>query len=71
MIGNLRYPWRKSSFSDGGGEGSCVEVAGTDSAVLVRDTKLGDDSPILAVGYSAWTDFITTIRTGEMSRSQG
>ena len=37
--------WRTSSFTD---NGTCVEVADLpDGGRLVRDTKLGDASPVL------------------------
>ena len=39
--------WRKSSYS--GDQGNCVELADLgDGIVGVRDSKLGDDSPILS-----------------------
>ena len=76
-MNSLNAPsWRKSTFS--GGEGNCVEVANPwrkstrsvnscvevarDSVVLVRDTKLGEDSPVLAVTPAAWTAFVNRIR---------
>jgi hypothetical protein len=49
--------WRKSSHSNQ----SCVEV-GADGAVLVRDTKLGEASPILAVTPAAWRTFVASVR---------
>lgn len=40
--------WIKSSYCDNSG-GSCVEVMTrpSDGAKLVRDSKLGDESPVL------------------------
>lgn len=67
--------WRKSTFSGGGGncvevanpwrkstrsENSCVEVAGN-TAVMVRDTKLGDASPVLTIAPGAWKAFVTSL----------
>ncbi|MFD3607240.1 DUF397 domain-containing protein [Streptomyces atroolivaceus] len=48
--------WFKSSHSAGDG-GECVEVATTDRAVLVRDSK-DLPRPHLAVGPSGWADFV-------------
>lgn len=67
--------WRKSSYSGGGncvqvgvwskssssnGSSACVEVQGAqDGDYLVRDSKLGDASPILRftpAEFKAWVD---------------
>ena len=46
--------WRKASYSDNGG--NCVEVAGHDSYVLVRDTQ--DRAGVtLAFTPTAWRTF--------------
>jgi hypothetical protein len=42
--------WRKSSRS--GEQGECVEVGKTPGSALVRDTKLGQGSPVLQVSWS-------------------
>jgi hypothetical protein len=52
-------PWRKSSFSNGGGN-ACVEVA-TASRVLVRDTT-DRDGGTLTFTSQAWRDFLATVR---------
>lgn len=39
--------WRKSTRSSSGSSNDCVEVRVTDGRFEVRDSKLGDDSPIL------------------------
>src|SRR2546428_570562 len=44
--------WFKSTFS--GGEQACVAVAHRSDAVLIRDTKLGNDSPIISVPPAQW-----------------
>lgn len=55
-------PWRKSSYSDNQG-GNCVEarVAGLPQ---IRDSKLGDDSPILTLDQSTFAGFLATVKTG-------
>jgi hypothetical protein len=52
--------WRKASYSGSGG-GSCVEVAGAASAVLVRDTTNRDGGALAFTG-EAWTDFLATLK---------
>jgi hypothetical protein len=48
--------WVTSSYSQG--NGNCVAVAGAqDGDILVRDTKLGDASPVLrftSAEFDAW-----------------
>lgn len=60
--------WIKSSYSGGEG-GNCVEWAPSRLAVQgtvpVRDSK-NPHGPALAFTPTAWTAFITAIRTGEL-----
>jgi hypothetical protein len=51
--------WRKSSKS---GNGGCVEAGQRDGRVLIRDSKLGDTSPVLAVTPAAWDNMLASIR---------
>ena len=55
--------WRKSSRSNGGG--NCVEVAlhgrGTSA---VRDSKLGEASPVLPFAADAWASFLRDVKIG-------
>ncbi|MFF4028528.1 DUF397 domain-containing protein [Streptomyces sviceus] len=54
--------WRKSSYSNGDG-GNCVEVAaGVPDLVPVRDSKLGNDSPVLAFPADTWTHFLGLLK---------
>jgi hypothetical protein len=53
-------PWRKSSYSTGG-QSQCVEVGTSQGTALVRDTT-DRQGPMLAVGGTAWTRFLATIR---------
>ena len=52
--------WRKSSYSGGSG-GDCVEVADTETIVLVRDTK-DRDGGTLAFAADAWEAFTVTLK---------
>jgi hypothetical protein len=52
--------WRKSSYSDSSGN-NCVEVAKSDTAVLVRDTA-NRDGVVLTVGAAAWRRFAASLR---------
>lgn len=55
--------WRKSSRSGNSG-GNCVEVATPSERdiVLVRDSKLGDNGPVLAMTRSEWRAFVDGLR---------
>jgi hypothetical protein len=54
-----RAVWRKSTYS--GGNGSCVEVAGLDRAVAVRDSK-NPDGPELIFTQDRWRSFIRSMK---------
>jgi Domain of unknown function (DUF397) len=59
--------WKKSLKSSN--NGSCVEVnvaAGLD-AVQVRDTKLGEGSPVLTFTHKEWDAFLDGARSGEFN----
>lgn len=50
-------PWIKASASGNGGE--CVQMRRNEDRVELRDSKLGDDSPLLAftrAEFAAWLD---------------
>lgn len=49
--------WFKSSYSEGG-NGGCVEVTRLTGAWLIRDSKLGDRSPVLRCTTEAWGAFL-------------
>jgi hypothetical protein len=57
--------WRKSSYSDNGG--NCVEVA-TDlpHIVAVRDSK-NPSGPALSFGSEEWSAFAAGVKRGEFS----
>ncbi|MEU7019842.1 DUF397 domain-containing protein [Streptomyces sp. NPDC046203] len=55
----VAYDWRKSSYSGSEG-GDCVEVATHPAAVHVRDSKLGETSPVFTVSPTTWNAFVDT-----------
>jgi predicted secreted Zn-dependent protease len=58
-----RIEWRTSSYSN---NGTCVEVADLpDGGRLVRDTKLGEASPVLRYTAAEWGAFIAGVKAGE------
>jgi Domain of unknown function (DUF397) len=61
--------WGKSSFSSGNG-GACVEAGeGACGMIHVRDSKLGDASPVLDFTPDEWDAFTAGIRAGELTFS--
>jgi Domain of unknown function (DUF397) len=54
--------WRKSSYTTSNG-GNCVEVAGQESRVLVRDTK-DRTGPMLRFAPGAWHRFAEQVKAG-------
>ncbi|KAA5829259.1 DUF397 domain-containing protein [Saccharopolyspora hirsuta] len=55
--------WRKSSRSNSQG-GMCVEVGRGEEVVGMRDSKLGEASPVLAVSRARWADFVSAVKGG-------
>ncbi|MEV6317092.1 DUF397 domain-containing protein [Streptomyces sp. NPDC051776] len=61
--------WRRSSYSNGAG-GECVEVAdGCPGVVPVRDSK-DPHGPALLFTNSAWTAFISGVKSGEFTTTE-
>ncbi|MFF3264614.1 DUF397 domain-containing protein [Streptomyces sp. NPDC002932] len=56
-----KLTWRASSYSSGNGQ--CVEVADTQGAVPVRDSKIAT-GPVLVFGVATWGAFVTGVRDG-------
>lgn len=57
--------WRKSSFS---GTSDCVELAALPAGgVAVRDTKLGDKSPVLSFTPREIDAFLKGLQAGEFT----
>jgi hypothetical protein len=59
----LSEEWRKSSRSGNNTNQSCVEARALASLVQVRDTKLGEDSPILGASPADWRGFLAAVAT--------
>jgi hypothetical protein len=60
MINN-RIEWRTSTYSN---NGTCVEVANLDEAVLVRDTKDRNRRPVRWTP-GVWQAFVAGVKSGE------
>jgi Domain of unknown function (DUF397) len=56
--------WRTSSYSGNGG-GNCVEVAGHDEMILVRDTKQHGQGPVHRYTADQWRAFVASVRSGQ------
>jgi hypothetical protein len=58
--------WFKSSYSNGQG-GGCIGAALDDPSVsYVADTKLGDESPVLAFNPKAFAKFVQNVKDGKL-----
>lgn len=56
--------FRKSSYSSG--EAACVEVADLSDGSAVRDSKMGDSSPVLTVSIEAFAAFVQAVKDGQL-----
>jgi Domain of unknown function (DUF397) len=56
--------WFTSSYSSGSAQ--CVEVAVLPGHRLVRDSKLGDTSPVLAVSPAEWSVFTAVVKASRL-----
>ncbi|MCD0444872.1 DUF397 domain-containing protein [Glycomyces sp. A-F 0318] len=57
----LASEWRKSSRSGNNTNQQCVEARSLPHVVQVRDTKLGEDSPILDASPADWRGFLSAV----------
>jgi hypothetical protein len=63
-----KFAWRKSSGSKTIND--CVEAAPLPGGgAVLRDSKLGDGSPVLSFTASEWTAFLAGARGGEFDFS--
>lgn len=60
--------WRKSNFSQAGGD--CVEIACAGPSVLVRDSHR-PSGDVLAFTPAQWSVFVRRIRNDELGTRQG
>ena len=56
--------WFTSSYT--AAQSQCVEVAYLPGHRLVRDSKLGDTSPVLAVSPDEWSAFTAAAKAGHL-----
>lgn len=61
-------PWRRSSRCSG--ESTCVEIALLDGGMVgIRDAKLPETSPYLAVDRDSWRAFLGGVKAGEFGEA--
>jgi Domain of unknown function (DUF397) len=53
--------WRVATYT--GGQGNCVEVGRSATAVAVRDTKDRDSGPVLRFDPAAWRTFTRYLKS--------
>lgn len=59
----MQAEWAKSSHSGSNG-GGCVETRSRPGTVQVRDSKLGDASPVLSFAPESWQAFVDALKEG-------
>ncbi|MGI8309653.1 DUF397 domain-containing protein [Saccharopolyspora hattusasensis] len=59
--------WRKSTRSSGNPQ-QCVEVGEAPQARGVRDSKLGESSPVLSFDRSTWAAFVSNLKSDRFDR---
>ncbi|MGA8117939.1 MAG: DUF397 domain-containing protein [Actinocatenispora sp.] len=62
IVDDAEARWRRSTRCSAN-SAACVEVAHLDRAVGIRDSK-DAESPVLAFGPTAWSAFVSGLRTG-------
>jgi hypothetical protein len=63
-------PWQKSFASEPNG-GSCVEVSLREDEIAVRDTKLGEASPVLRYTRAEWDAHLLAVKGGQYDLGGG
>jgi len=54
----VALPWQRSSKCE---SHQCVEVAYQPDSIMMRDSKIGNGSPVLRFGPAAWTAFLDSL----------
>lgn len=64
MSSDITAAWRKATYSNA--QASCVEVAGSQRTVLVRDTKqrhiVSNSRTVIQFGAGAWKTFTANLK---------
>ena len=60
MSDEMVFDWRVATYT--GGQGNCVEVGRSATAVAVRDTKDRTAGPVLRLERVAWRAFTERLR---------
>ena len=60
MSNEVVSDWRVATYT--GGQGNCVEVGKSATAVAVRDTKDSESGPVLRFDPSVWQTFTKRLK---------
>jgi len=63
----MTSPWRKPSRSASAGNNNCVEARNNAEIFEVRDSKLGEGSPVLGVTAPDFAGLLATLKTGKLA----
>lgn len=66
MLHPVAIVWIRAKRCNGRGGNECVEIARVGGTTLVRDSKLGEDSPVLSFGPGEWRRFTDAVKAGEL-----
>jgi len=61
MSGETVSGWRVATYT--GGQGNCVEVGRSATMIAVRDTKNGQDGPMVWLTLAEWRAFMRRIKS--------
>lgn len=60
---NAEIRWQKSSFSDGGDEGQCIELASVAGGILIRESDVPD--AVVSTSRDKLRAFVLGVKAGE------
>nr|WP_081913360.1 DUF397 domain-containing protein [Glycomyces sp. NRRL B-16210] len=66
-----RQSWRKSTRSNNSGNDQCVEARSICTGYQVRDSKLGDDSPVFDLAATDFAGLLRATRLAPRTEGQG